>query len=108
MIKDKNKKKHLKRFKTTPKNFIAFESPISFYKNIKECYIKLEKEEEKQKQLKSEINNIVKGSKKSGNQKNAIENIKTLYESRENIIKLFHDYSRVVSEANTNQNIEKL
>ena len=69
MIKEKNKKKHLKRVKTTPKNFIAFESPISFYKNIKKCYIKQEKEEGKQKQLKSEINKIVKGSKKSDKQK---------------------------------------
>ena len=69
MIKEKNKKKHLKRVKTTPKNVIAFESPISFYENIKEFYIKLEKQEEKQKQLKSEINKIVKGSKKSDKQK---------------------------------------
>ena len=96
------------KVKTAPKNCIAFEGPLSFYKNIKECYIKLDKEEEKQKELKSEINKILKGSKKSDKQKNAIENIKTLYESRENVIKLFHDYSRIVSEANTNQNIEKL
>ena len=42
---------------------------------------------------------IVKGIKKSEDQKNAIKNIKTLYESRENVIRLFDDYSRIVSKA---------
>ena len=43
--------------------------------------------------------NIVKGIKKSEDQKTAIKNIKTLYESQEKVIKLFDDYSRIVSEA---------
>ena len=43
------------------------------------------------------MNEIVKS--KSEEQKNVIKNIKTLYESQEKIIKLFNDYSQIVSEA---------
>ena len=46
-----------------------------------------------------ELNKIVKGSKKSESQKSAINNIKTLYESRGKVIKLFDDYFRTVSKA---------
>ena len=85
--------------KTASKLFIAFKGPPGFYKNIREGYITLEKAEEKQKEFKSYINEIVKGSKKSQDQKNVIKNTKTLYESPEKAIKLFDDYSRTVSEA---------
>ena len=44
------------------------------------------------------LNKIVKGSKKSENQKSVINYIKALYESREKVIKLFDDYSRIVPE----------
>ena len=37
--------------------------------------------------------------KKSEEQKSAIKNIKTFYESREKVFKLFDDYSKIVSEA---------
>ena len=62
--------------KTSPKNFIAFKGPLGFYKNIKDDYMTLEKAEEKQEAFKLEINKIVKGSKKSEEQKTAIKNIK--------------------------------
>ena len=45
-----------------------------------------------------ELHEIVKGSKKSENQKSAVNNVKALYESREKAIKLFDDYPRTVSE----------
>ena len=35
-------------------------------------------------------------------QKTAITNVKTVYESREKIIKLFNDYSKIVSQAKCN------
>ena len=54
---------------TTSKTFIGFKGPLDFYKNIKEGYITLEKAEEKQKEFKSEIDEIVKGNKKSEQQK---------------------------------------
>ena len=47
---------------------MAFKVRLGFYKNIKEGYVTLEKAEERQKEFKSEMNEIVKESKK--NQKN--------------------------------------
>ena len=70
------------------KNFVGFKGSLVFYKNIKEDHITLEKSEKKQK-----------GGKKSKDQKSAINNIKTLCKSREKVIKLFDDYSRIVSAA---------
>ena len=58
--------------KNDPKNFIGFKGPLSFYGSIKEGNITLEKAEEQQKESKLELNEIVKGSKKSENQKSVI------------------------------------
>ena len=55
--------------KTSPKNFIAFKGLSGLYKNIKEGYTTLGKAEEERKKIKLELNKIVKGSKKSENQK---------------------------------------
>ena len=66
---------------------------------IKKGNITLEKAEEQQKEFKSEIKEIVKGSQKSEDQKSAMSNIKTLYESREKIIRLFYNYFKIVSDA---------
>ena len=76
------------------KHFVGFKGLLIFYKNIKEGHIKLQKAEENQFKLK--INEIIKGGeKKSEDQKSAINKIKTLSESREKVIKLFDDYSRI-------------
>ena len=53
------------KVKNAPKHFIGFKGPLRFYRNIKEGYITLEKAEEQQRELKLELNEIVKGSKKS-------------------------------------------
>ena len=79
--------------------FIGFLVPLSFHKNIKEGYITLKKAEEKRKEFKSDINEIVKAGKKSEEQKSSVKNVKTFYESREKVIKMFDDYSKIVSEA---------
>ena len=84
--------------KTAPKDFIAFKGSLGFYKNIKEGYITLEKAEEKQKEFEPEINKVVPCSKKSEEQKNAIKNIKHFPNHKKKVIKLFDDYSRIVSE----------
>ena len=55
--------------KTAPKNFIAFKGLSGLYKNIKEGYTKLGKAEEERKKIKLKLKKIVKGSKKSENQK---------------------------------------
>ena len=57
------------RDKNDPKNFIGFKGPLSFFRSIKEGNITLEKAEEQQKGFKLELNEIVKGSNKSENQK---------------------------------------
>ena len=45
------------------------------------------------------MNETVKGEKKFRRSKKCINNIKTLRKSQEKAIKLFNDYSRIVSEA---------
>ena len=84
--------------KNDPKSFTGFKGPLSFCKSIKESDTTLEKAEEQQKEFKLELNKTVKGSKKPEDQKSAISNIKTLYKSQEKVIRLFDNYSRIVSE----------
>ena len=48
--------------------------------------------------FKSNLNEISRARNKSEEQKSAIENIKLLYEAREAFIKLFKDYSSIISE----------
>ena len=57
--------------------------------------MKLEEAEKLKNVFKSNLNKISKGRYKSEEQKSALENIK----SREVVIKLFNDYSSIVSEA---------
>ena len=45
------------------------------------------------------MNEISKGRFKSEEQKSALENIKLLYKSRQAVIKLFDNYSLIISEA---------
>ena len=49
--------------------------------------------------FKSNLNEILRGRYKSEEQKSALEYIKLLYKSREAVIKLFNDYSSIISEA---------
>ena len=66
---------------TSLKTFIGFKSPLGFSKSIKESYVTIEKPDKEQNQFKQQINEIVKGEKKLEDQKSAINNIKTAYES---------------------------
>ena len=59
----------------------------------------MRKSRRRTKKFKSEIKEIVIGSKKSEDQKSEMNNIKAIYESRKKVIKLFDDYSRTISEA---------
>ena len=80
---------------TDPKKIISFEGRLAFFKNIKDRYTTLNKAEEK----KIDINEILKGRYKSESHKSAIKNIKKLYGSREKVIKLLNDYSKIPSMA---------
>ena len=48
--------------------------------------------------LKSNLSKIPRRRYKSEEQKDALENIELVYESREAVIKLFNDYSSIASE----------
>ena len=61
--------------------------------------MKLEDAKNLQNVFEPNLNEILKGRHKSEEQKSALKNIKLLYESRETIMKLFTDYSSIVSEA---------
>ena len=71
--------------KTVPKYFLFFKGPLKFYKDIKEGNITLGKAEEEQKEFQNEIAHILKWKYKTGGQIHAINNIKTLYESRKKL-----------------------
>ena len=85
--------------KKAPRKFLAFKGCLGFYKNIKEAHITLKKQKKKLEEFKSEIIEIIKGGKISEDQKSAINNIKTLFKTREKVTTLFDDYFRIVSEA---------
>ena len=84
--------------KKAPRKFLGFKGSLGFYKNIKEAHITLKKQKKKLEEFKSEIIEI-KGGKISEDQKSAINNIKTLFKTREKVMTLFDDYFRIVSEA---------
>ena len=68
-------------------------------KYIKEGYITPKNAGKNHTEFKSDINEILKGGKQLEQQKSAVKNIKTLYQSWKIFIKLFDDYFRIVSEA---------
>ena len=74
-----------------PKKFIGFKSLLDFYKNIKDGYTTLEKWTRYKWNSKRQeyISKAKKWNKK----------IKTLYESREKVLKLFNHYYKIVFEA---------
>ena len=59
--------------------------------------MKLEEEEKLQNVFKSNLNETSRGRHKSKEQKSALENIKLLYKWQEAVVKLFNDYSSIVS-----------
>ena len=71
-------------------NFIGFKAPLHFYRDRLNGNVKLAEVEKEQKQFKTELNEITRGSlkKKSEDQIKTIENIKNLYKLRETVIKL--------------------
>ena len=72
---------------------------MHIFKNIHNGDIPLENIEKKQIQLKRDLGRIKQGDPrdKSEEQKNTIENIKNLYNSRKEVVKMFNDYVRNMS-----------
>ena len=82
-------------------NFIRYKGPFSLFKNIRDGDISLEMAEEDQKKIKREFGQIKSGNPnhKSNIQSYTIESVKNLYDSRQKIIDLFNNYSKIRSES---------
>ena len=82
--------------------------PLKFYKDIKEGNITLGKAEGEQKEFKNEITHILKWKNKTDGQIHAINNIKTLYKSREKLSNCLVIILELHLKLNTKQNMEKV
>ena len=89
------------RGQTSSINFGKFRSPMYIYGHMKNGDTTLQQVEKQQKDFKKELNEITSGSPKhkSNNQSYGIKNVKNLYDSRQKIIYLLNDNSKIGSEA---------
>ena len=86
---------------TFPINFVKFEGPMYTYNQLKNGEKTLQQIEEEQKHFEKDLNEIKSGNRrrKSEKQLYTTKNVKILYDSREKIINLLNDYSKIRSEA---------
>ena len=86
---------------TAPINFGKLDGPVYIYGHMKKGNIILQQIEKQQKKFKRELNEIASGNPKhkSNNQLYVMENAKNLYNSRQKVIDLLNDNSRIRSEA---------
>ena len=79
--------------------FIKFKGSLHIFKSIHNGDIPLEDTEKEQVELKKDLSRIKQGEPrdKSEEQKKAIDNIKNLYNSRQEVVKMFNDYARNMS-----------
>ena len=86
---------------TSSISFSKLAGPKYTYDQLKNDKTTLQLVEEEQKDFKKYLNEIVKGNPehKSDKQLYAIKNIKNLYDSRQKIINLLKDNSKIKSEA---------
>ena len=81
--------------------FNQFDNVFSLLDKIRDDKISLTDVKNDQENLKSDLNEIKKGSKKhrSKEQKNALHNIEMLYNARNEVIKFYDGYSSMVPQA---------
>ena len=82
-----------------PINFIKFKGSNHIFKSIHDGDIALEDVEKKQIKLKSDLSHIKQGpwKYKSPEQTQTIRNIENLYNSREELVKMFNDHAKNMS-----------
>ena len=82
-----------------PVGFIKFKGPLHVFKSIHNGDIPLEDIEKEQIEVKRDLGHIKQGDPrdKSEEQNKTIGNIKNLYNSREEVVKMFNDYTRNMS-----------
>ena len=90
---------NFKDLRIPPVGFIKFNGPLHISKSINNSDIPLEDIEKYQIELKRDLGRIKQGEPrdKSEEQKTTIYNIKNLYNSREEVVKMFNNYARNVS-----------
>ena len=83
------------------RNFIKFKSPFSLFKKIKDWDILTEMAEEDQEKFRKEFSQIKSGNPKhkSDIQLYTIRKVKNLYDSKQKIIDLFNNYSKIKSKS---------
>ena len=94
---EKNHDNYYFKGNTAKKRFDDFNNDIELFRKIQSDKMKLEEVTKLQNVFKSNLNERSRGRNKSEEQKMPLRNIKLLYESRESVIKLFNDYSSIVS-----------
>ena len=92
---------HFKDLHSPLINFIKLKGPFGFFDKIKNDDILLKDAEKSQENFKRSLGQITSGNPKHKEkyQLDAIKNIKNLYDSRQKIIYLFNDYSKIRSES---------
>ena len=92
---------HFKNEDSTPISFNGFHRPLGFLRKIKDGFIDLEKTKENQEKIKSNLKERigVKWEDKSEKQKNNVNSLEMLYKAKEKVIKLFDDYTTIISNA---------
>ena len=90
---------NFKGSKHAPINFIKFEGPNDIFKSIHDGDITLEDVEKKQIKLISDLGHIKQRPwrYKSLEQTQTIRNIENLYNSREEVVRMFNDYAKNMS-----------
>ena len=80
--------------------FIEFRGPLHILKEIKNGDKAIQAAEEEQIKFKSKFGQIKSGNSqhKLQSQKGTIENVQNLYDSRQKVINLFNDYSKIRSD----------
>ena len=82
-------------------NVTIFEGPMYFYNQLKNGGKTLQQVEEEQSEFEKGLDKINSGNPKHKSEKQlyTIRNVKNLYNSRQKIINLLNDYSKIRSEA---------
>ena len=90
---------NFKDLKISSEGFIKFKGPLHIFKSIHNGDIPLEDIEKEQIELKRDLGYIKQEDPKnrSKEQKKTIDNIESLYYSREEVIRMFNDYARNMS-----------
>ena len=71
---------------------------MELFRKMQSGEMKLEEAKKLQNLCKSNLNDRSREINKTQEQKMTLENIKLLYDSRKAVIKLFNDYSSIISE----------